>query len=184
MKTTCLLFLTISWAAWSRGTGYAALSQQASVGNSANTSSGHPRDVEYAAPADAGTHQKDGKAPHDRRGHGRASDLNRPPKRPSLTKVNRPQHPNSRLRPISENAISLHQAGYSASFGAAKAGFIQNEPINRAVRARPLSVIRSTEPSFGHVRHRSANPAVVGGLALSHRANTGAINGTRMNRKP
>jgi hypothetical protein len=34
------------------------------------------------------------------------------------------------------------------------------------------------------VRHRSANPAVVAGSAKSDSRSTGAINGTRMNRKP
>jgi hypothetical protein len=31
------------------------------------------------------------------------------------------------------------------------------------------------------VRHRSPNPAVVGGRESSHSSNTGAINGTHMN---
>jgi sensor domain CHASE-containing protein len=34
------------------------------------------------------------------------------------------------------------------------------------------------------VRHRSPNPAVVSASPISHSSNTGAINGTRMNRKP
>jgi hypothetical protein len=34
------------------------------------------------------------------------------------------------------------------------------------------------------VRHRNPNPAVVGASPNSRSSNTGAINGTRMNRKP
>jgi hypothetical protein len=50
--------------------------------------------------------------------------------------------------------------------------------------ARTPSVVRPTVPSFNNVRHRSPNPAVVGGSPSSHSSNSGAINGTRMNRKP
>ena len=42
MKTTCLLFLTMIWAAWMPGTGYAVPSQETSPASSANPASGHP----------------------------------------------------------------------------------------------------------------------------------------------
>jgi len=134
MKTTCLLFLSISWATLTHGTGYAA---------------------------------------------------NHPPRRASLTKANRPkQRPNSRQPSVPGYAMNLHQAGSNKSGGAAKGGLIPNEPVHSALPVRAPSVVRPIAPSFNNVRHRSSNPAVVGGSPNSHSRNIGAINGTRMNRKP
>ena len=191
MKTTCLLFLTMSWAALTHGTGYAVPSSPASEptspASSANSASDHPRDPAQrdAAPADDGRHQTGGKASDEQRDHGRASDTNHPPSRASLTKANRPkQLPNSRQRSLPGNAMNLHQPGSDKSGGAAKGGFIRNETVNNALPVRTPSVVRPTVPSLNNVRHRGPNPAVVGGSANSHSSNTGAINGTRMNRKP
>ncbi len=235
MKITCLLFLSISWATLTYGTGYAVpesvlcplpcgegighavpklvlcplpwgegvprsrctssgrgrvrghwgpASQQTSPANSA---SDHPRDPDAlhrdaASPRD-GRHQTGGKASDEQRNHGRASDPNHPPSRAPLIKVNRPkQLPNSRQRSLPGNA--LHQPGSNKSGGAAKGGLIQNETVNIALPVRTPSVVRPTVPSFNNVRHRSPNPAGVGGSPSSHSSNTGAINGTRMNRKP
>ncbi len=194
MKTTWLLFLSMSWATLTHGTGYAApsspASQQSYPGSSANTASDHPRDPAQrdAAPAGDGRHPTGGKASDEQRDHGRASDRNNPPSRASLiglTKANRPkQLPNRRQRSIPGNAMNLHQPGSDKSGGAAKGGLIRNETVNDALAARMPSVVRPTVPSFINVRHRGPNPAVVGGSALSHSSNTGAINGTRMNRRP
>ena len=80
--------------------------------------------------------------------------------------------------------MNLHQPGSDKSGGAAKGGLIQNETVHNALPVRPSSVVRPTAPSLNNVRHRGPNPAVIGGSANSDRRNTGAINGTRMNRKP
>ncbi|MGB7864306.1 MAG: hypothetical protein WCF74_13010 [Candidatus Sulfotelmatobacter sp.] len=42
----------------------------------------------------------------------------------------------------------------------------------------------SASPSLDNQRHRGANPAVIGGLGTSRLGGTGAINGSRMSRKP
>jgi hypothetical protein len=220
MKTTCLLFLSISWAALTPGTSYAVpesvlcplpwgegvprpafspagagrvrghwgpASQSTYSESSANTASGHPggpaqRD---AAPADDGRHPTEGKASHEQRDHGRASETNHLPSRASLTKANRPkQLPNSRQPSKPGNARNLHQPGPDKSGGAAKSGLIRNETVNNALPVRTPTVVRPTVPSLNNVPHRSPNPAVVGGSPSSHSSNTGAINGTRMNRKP
>ena len=134
MKTTCLLFLSISWATLTHGAVYAT---------------------------------------------------DHPPSRASLTKANRPkQLPNSRQRSLPGNARNLHQPGSDKSGGAAKGGLIRNETVNNALAVRTPSVVRPTVPALNNVRHRSPNLAVVGGSPNSHSSNTGAINGTRMNRKP
>jgi len=162
-------------------------SQQTSRESSANTASDHPGDPAQrdAAPPRDERHQTEGKASHEQRDHSRASDTNHPPSRASLTKVNRPkQLPNSRQRSLPGNAMNLHPPGSDKSAGAAKGGLIQNETVNNVLPVRTPSVVRPTVPALNNVRHRGPNPAVVGGSPISHSSNTGAINGTRMNRKP
>jgi hypothetical protein len=187
MRTTCLLFLAMSWAALMQGTSYAVpsspASQPTSPESSADTARGHPLDAEHAASADDGRYERGGKAADEQRGHARASITNHPPSRASLTKANRPKPlPNSRQRSLPGNA--LHQPGSDGSGGAAKSGFIRNETVNNALPGRTPSVVRPTVPLLNNVHHRSPNPAVVGGSPNSHSSNTGAINGTRVNRKP
>ena len=115
--------------------------------------------------------------------HGTGYAVNHPPRRASLTKVNRPkQLPRSRQRYLPGNA--LHQPASNKPGGAAKGGLIPNETVNNALAARTPSAVRPAVPWLNNVRHRSANPAVVVGSPGSHGSNTGAINGTRMNRKP
>jgi hypothetical protein len=100
---------------------------------------------------------------------------------PAYQRLGRPkQLPNSRHRSMPGNA--LHQPGSNKSGGAAVGGLIPHETVNNALPVRTPSVVRPTVPALNNVRHRSPNPAVVGGSAPSHSSNTGAINGTRMNR--
>jgi hypothetical protein len=177
MKVTCLLFLSLilpmSWAALMPGTSYAATSHQTSAESSATT------------PV-AGSPSKEQRYPRH------ASDKNHPRSRASLTGANHPnQLPNGRKRSMSGNAASLHQPG-SGNSGAAKGGLIQNEKASNAMPVRPRGTVRPTaatlNPSFNNVRHRGPNSAVVGGSAGGsanlNSSNTGAINGTRMHRKP
>jgi hypothetical protein len=122
--------------------------------------------------------------PADERGdHGRASNMSHPPHRASLTKTNRPMPlPKSRQRSMPRNA--LHQLGSNKSGGVAKGGLIPNETAHTALPVRTPSVARPAVPLPNNVRHRSPNPAVVGGSAYSHSRNTAAINGTSIRRKP
>jgi hypothetical protein len=178
MKVTCLLFLslivTMSWAGLMPGTSYAAPSQQTSAESSATT-------------LVAGNPSKEQRYPRH------ASDKNHPRSRASLTAAKHPkQLPNSRNRSVPGNVANLHRPDSGKSGVAAKGGLIQNETARNAMPVRPPSTVRSTaatlHPSLNNVRHRGPNPAVVGGSAggsanLSS-SNTGAINGTRMKRKP
>ena len=191
MKGTGLLFLllTMSSAALMQGTSYAAPSQQTSAERSPNPASNHPHDAEYAAPVDNGKHETGGKDSNAQRDARHASDKNHPRSRASLTAPNHPkQLPNSRKRSMPGNAMNLHQPGSDKSGGVAKGGSIQNEKVNNAPAVRPPSVVRPTVASLNNalnnVRHRGPNPAVVGGSANLAGRNIGAINGTRMNRKP
>jgi hypothetical protein len=174
MKVTCLLLLSLivpmSWAALMPGTSYAASSQQTSAERSATTPvAGNPS--------------------KEQRYRRHASDKNHPRSRASGTTANHPkQLPNGRTRSIAGNAASLHQPGSGKSGAAAKVGLIQNETASNAMPVGPPGTVRPTavtlNPSFNNVRHRGPNPAVVSGSANSASRNTGAINGTRMHRKP
>ena len=229
MKTTCLLFLTMSWATLSHGTGYAVPLSPASrlsklenspsgQGGSAAPLCGKPLAFRPASPISLSQRRLEGAAfqtalrrsanvhaprkgeafPHsgaaeplvstnqasdEQREPGRASGPNHPPSHASLTKANRPrQLPNSRQRSMPGNA--LHQPGSDKFGGAAKGALIPNEAVNNALAVRTPSVVRPTVPLLNNVRHRNPNPAVVGASPTSRSSNTGAINGTRMNRKP
>jgi hypothetical protein len=189
MKASYLLFLTMSCAGLMDGTSYAAPSQQVSAEGSASTASGRSHDAESVAPADDGKRQKE-ESPSagqsdEQKAPRHASAKNHPRSRVSLTAVNRPkQLPNSRKRSLPGNAIGLHQLGSDKSGGAVTGELIHHETANNAPPVQPTSVVRPTVASLHNVRHRGPNPAVVAGSANSNSRNTGAINGTRMNRRP
>jgi hypothetical protein len=167
MKTTCLLFLSISWATLTHGTGYAVPELVLCRVENVETPGPLPRGEGVPRPAfsPAGAGRV--------RGHSR----------PASQKVNRPkQLPNSRQRSLLGNA--LHQPGSDKSGGAARSGFIRNETAHHTLPVRTSSSVRPTVPALNNVRHRGPNPAVVGGAPNSRSSNGGAINGTRMNRMP
>jgi len=189
MKTTILLFLAIGCAALMQETTYAdsasPASQQTSSRTATKTNSDHPRDAQLAAPAEDAKNQKAGKPPGEMPDYRNASYRNHPRNDASLNKGNRPkQLPSSRNHSKPANAMNLHQPGPNKFNSAAKGGATHQEAVNSALPVRPSTEARSTAPSLENVRHRGANPAVIGGSANSYSGNTGAINGTRMNRKP
>jgi hypothetical protein len=188
MKATCLFFLMITCAALTPGTACADLSrpafQQTSSESAANTVSDHPHDVEHAAPADDGKREKNGK-PFDEREVRRHDFGKNHPRSPATKTKDRPKTlPNNSKRFVFGNAMNLYQPGSDKSTGVARSGLIQQETVNRALPVRPANVIRPTIQSPPNVRHRGPNPAAVGGLASRDSRNTGAINGTRMQRRP
>jgi len=157
MKITCLLLLTMSWATLTHGTGYAV-----------------PELVLSPFPGGEGVPQP----AHSSAGVGRA----RGQSGPASQKVNRPkQLPNSRQRSLPGNAVNVHQPGSNSSGGAARSRF---GAANNALIVRTPNVVRPIAPSFNNLRHRSPNPAVLGGAPNSHSTNTGTTDGTRMNHKP
>ena len=185
MKTMGLLFLTMVWAAWMPGTGYALPSQETSPASSANLASSHPRDAGHATSADDGRHSTGTKAPGEQQGHGRASGPNHPPSRASLTKANRPlRPPNGWPRALPGNAMNPHPPGSDPSRSVGIGGFIPNRAVPNALPVRTSSFVRPTPLSLNNVHHRSPNPAVVGGSPNLRSSNIGAINGTHMKRKP
>jgi hypothetical protein len=186
MKVVCLLFLTMSWAGLMLGTGYAAPSQQTPAGSPANegfrnaASDRLHDDHLHATPADDGKRQKEA-SPSEQQAPRRAAAKNRPRSGANLTVANRPkQLPISRKRSKPLNATNPYPADLDKSGDAAKR---QNRTANNALPVRSTTVVRPTVASLNNVRHHGPNPAVVGGSS-SNTGNTGALNGTRMHRRP
>ena len=187
MKTTCLLFLTMSWAALMPATGYATpsstASQRSSPEASVSTASGHPGDAGRADVSDDGKHLADRSASGLHPEQHRTSTTNHAPSRAGLTSANRPkQLPNNRQRSPRGNAMNLEGSGSSRDAG--KGGLMPGETVHNALASRTSSDVWTGRHSLNVVHHRGANPAVVAGSVNSDRRNNGAINGTRMNRKP
>jgi len=189
MKVTRLLFLMIGCAAFTPRAGYTApsnpASQQSFSQGAAKAVGGYRRDGEHAALADDGKHQKDGKPSDGQRDLRHVSDTKDARRHASLTKANRPKRlSNDRQRSTLGYAMSLHQTSSGKSGDAAKGVLIQSETVNKPLSVRPQSALQPTVPWFINARHRGANPAVIGGSVNSDGRKTGAINGTRMIRRP
>lgn len=131
----------------------------------------------------AGIRQKDRKPLDERRDEHQVSGPNRPRNPTTITK-GRPNEANSRKHLESGNTTNPQRLGPAKSVGSAESGSVRNETGTNARPARRPSVVRPAEPPLGDVRHRGANPAVIGGPRKSGRGVNGAINGTAMNRRP
>jgi hypothetical protein len=189
MKTTGLLFLAMNWAVLMPGTSFAVpsnpASPQTSPASSANTTSGPPRDAGHAAPPRDGRRVTGGKVSDERRGHGRISNPHHPPGSANLTRANRPkQLPHRPQHSIPGNGLNVYPPGSDKPRGAAQAGLVANGTLHSALLVRTPSVFLPTGLPPNNVRHHRPNPTVVGGSPNLHSNNTGAINGTRMIRKP
>jgi hypothetical protein len=170
MRTACLLFLTVVWVSWMHATGYAVPSKPASQQSSS----------ESAAKTVSGSEKPTGERNPSRvseKGHQRSSA--------SLSRATRPkQLANIRQRPRLGNAMTVHRPGSTQSAAASKDRSIRNEKPSNTRSVRPPGNITAARASPNSVRHRGSNPATVGGAANSVPRNSGAINGSRMTRKP
>jgi hypothetical protein len=88
-----------------------------------------------------------------------------PSAQPSRSVIRSTQPLTIRPRPIRANAPKVHQPVASKPAGAAK------------------SITRAAAPTSTNVRHRSPNPAIVGGPAKTPVKATGSLNGTGMSRR-
>lgn len=169
MKAT-LLILAMTWAALVPAPGYTlAIGSDSQQGSGDTAQTGHLGDAGH--PAVPRTRPSD--------------DTYRHASRASLLKTNRPKTSSSShktFRP--RNGTNLHSSTPGSVFGGIESGSISKQPGSNAFVARPSSGVRPTASPVNSVGHRGSNPAVLGGPVNSHSASTGAINGTRMNRKP
>jgi len=90
------------------------------------------------------------------------------------------QPPTSPRRPAVGNPARVRQPGTDNSVRAAKSGFSGHAGLSNV---RAPSVTRIVAPTVNNLRHRSPNPAVVGGPAADKANGTGSVSGTRMNRR-
>jgi len=175
------VFLAISCVVLVHGTAPSeAAPQEAAV---ASAVADRQRHAERAASADEQGHHRNG--PAERRDQFRGLATNQPRGRGSPTSANGPKGlPTDRERPAPGNPMNIRQPASNRSEAARTERLMQSDRINRALPVQPPAVIRPGGPALDHVRHRGPNPAVIGGTMNSNTGNTGAINGTRMNRRP
>lgn len=186
MKAISLVLLTLSCVAWTVGAAYAAQSlapaQQASSRSATNAGRNHSQQADHAAPTDGGTHIR--QHSDDQQNHRKAPDKKLPTSKSKRSKSNRPNElANRREHSASEDSVNSQRPGSDRYGGAAKNGLAQNQTVNHAPSNRAPSAVRPSVPSLSNVRHRGPNPAIVGGARSSNTRNTGAIDGTHMNRK-
>jgi len=189
MKAARLACLIIGCAVLMRGPAYAApdtmTSQQASAASSSNAASHGPGEVGQAAPVTLEKQPAKGNssdAPPMRRDVSREG---RPRGRSNPTKTERfPQVSNNASRSMLGTTGNHEQPGSSALGRTAMGGPIRNQGVRHAFSVQPASGARFNTPTLNNVRHRSPNPAIVGGSGNITRKNDGALDGTRMPRKP
>jgi hypothetical protein len=96
---------------------------------------------------------------------------------PRSEQVSRHRQPPASPR---RTAVVNPAPGTDNSVRAAKSGFIGHDGVSNV---RTPSVTRIVAPTVNNVRHRSPNPAVVGGPATDKANGTASLSGTRMNRR-
>jgi hypothetical protein len=74
--------------------------------------------------------------------------------------------------------------GPGLSTGPTKGALAVNRAANKTHSVQPSTTSRTSIPTSNNVRHRNPNPPVLGGPKSSPRANTAAINGSGISRKP
>jgi len=120
-----------------------------------------------------------------RRVQHRAAKANQVPKPPHVANTNRLKRPpNGQARSTTATPRLQPQSRLSQSVVVEKRGSIQNKSVTSVSAVQRQSMFPSSSPSLDNLRHRGPNPAVLGGLGTSKPGGTGAINGSRMSRKP
>jgi hypothetical protein len=186
MKAIGVIFLTLGCAARTVGTAYPAqsvvVSQQEPPPSTANAVGNHSRQTDHAAPA--GVRTQTGKPAEAQQNQSKVSGNKPPTANASPTKSShRNEVPNMRERSLSAASKSPHRPGSDKSGGAAQNGLARNETASHAPSKRAPNAVRPSGPALSNVRHRGANPAIVGGVGTSNTRNSGALDGTHMNRR-
>jgi hypothetical protein len=186
MRAIVLIFLTLGYAASAVGAAgagqSAAAAQQTSNRSAADTVGNHPREADHAAPTDDRTHI--GKTSGDQQIHPKVSGNKAPAANASLSKPSRRNElANKHERSASQDSKNSHRPASDKSAGAAQNGLARNATVSHGPSNRPSSPVRPAVPSLSNVRHRGANPAIVGGAGNSNTRNTAALDGTHMNRR-
>jgi hypothetical protein len=181
-----LIFLTLGCAASAVGAAGAGQSvaapPQAPSRSTPNAVGSRSHEADHAAPPADGT--RVGKPSQDQQNHREVSGNKPSPSNTSPSKANhRNEVPNRRERSASQDSKNSIHPGSDKSAGATQNGLVRNETVNHAASKRASNTARPTVPSLSSARHRGANPAIVGGAGNSNSRNTGALDGTHMNRR-
>ncbi len=179
MKLAGLLRLTLSCAALTCGTSYAAPAPQPqasevarnAVGEDLRGRSGVLEERKKTSPAN---------------NNKRTSNPFVYDKSYSPNGTNRARRPTRNGRDwASGGAADFHPALSEKSAGTPKKGWMQNQQtIDHPLAVRPPSIGGPAARSLSDVSHRGPNPAVIAGLTNLKSGNAAAIDGTRVNRKP
>ena len=124
-----------------------------------------------------GPRQENTKTSDQQSDHAQTSEKHQP-RHANSTKTDHVQRPTRYEHSARRDAGNTHQIASNPPMLASKGKTV--EPI-RPIQPRPVA---RPVASPNNVRHRSPNPASVGGTAISASKNTGAINGSRIARKP
>lgn len=186
MKAIGVIFLMLGCAACtvapaSAGQSVAA-AQQMSPRSATNAVGNHSRAAEHVAPA--GVPAQTGKPAEAQQNQSDVSGSKPPATNASPAKSShRNEIPNRREPSVSAASKNSHRPGSDKSWGAAQNGLARNETVSHAPSNRAPTAVRPSVPSLGNVRHRGANPATVSGVGTSSARNSGALDGTHMNRR-
>jgi hypothetical protein len=186
MRTVGLILLALGCAASAVGAAAAGQSvaevQPTSPRSATNAVGNHSRASDHAAPA--GVRTQTGKPAEARQNQSKVSGNKPPTTDASPTKTShRNEVPDRRERSVSAASKNSHRPGSDKSGGAAQNGLARNKTVSHAPSNRAPSAVRPSVPSLSNVRHRGANPAIVGGVGASNARNSGALDGTHMNRR-
>lgn len=184
--TTCLLILMISCAGWAAYAGMSAPGLQQESHESSARAADVPQQNTSGAGSPAGSKKNvdDSRPSHELPG-GHVSDAKGLRSRAGAVKANRSRLiPYTRQHFTSGNNLNLHQAGSAKPSAGPRGLSIHNEKFRISPAIRPPSVFQPVVPTRSTVRFRSASPVAIGGSANPSGQATGAINGTRINRRP
>jgi hypothetical protein len=102
-----------------------------------------------------------------------------------LSKANHPLPlPKNQTHRAAPSSTQARSSGAIQSSNTAARALSDNHATSNLRSVQLHTAPRAAAHSPGDVRHHSPNPAILGGSANPSVANTGALNGTRMSRKP
>jgi hypothetical protein len=185
-----LLLLTIGCTSFLPGVAHArlgisAFQQQTGFESAGKEVRNQPRDAgEARTPDGQKRSNKDEILAGQKKVHSPAPVKNRPPSLAAKTKERSKQLPNTRKQFPSEGALKSQQHFSDKSGRSARTQIVQRQTATTAASPRTPTVIRAVAPLLSNVRHRGANPAMIGGSAHASSKDTSAISGTTVHRRP
>jgi hypothetical protein len=115
---------------------------------------------------------------------GQQSAMNQPHGRSMLPKASHPLPlPKNEIHRATPNTTQARSAGVTKSANIASEGLSKMQATSN-LRSVQLHAAPRSPQSPSNMHHRSPNPAILSGSTSPSAANTGALNGTHMTRRP